>query len=146
LELSIDGTHFCLLFTVVRDHSGDPKRRAPDDHCPCHRAHSQCPRCGISSPRIHSYDTRRPYDLPMGEDAVRLFLRARGCRCLNAACPTQTFAQRLPQVVPPAAQRTVRWTMVLRRLGPALGGEAGARLSAKLHVPTSLDTLLRLVR
>jgi transposase len=40
----------------------------------------------------------------------------------------------------------MRLTIALQQLGLALGGEAGARLGAKLYVPTSPDTLLRLVR
>jgi transposase len=105
-----------------------------------------CPRCGISSQRIHSYYTRRPRDLPLWDDVVRLVLRVRRFRCLNATCTTQTFAERLPELVRPAAQRTVRLTMALQQLGLALGGEAGARLGLKIHMPTSPDTLLRLVR
>jgi len=107
---------------------------------------ASCPRCGISSRRIHSYYTRRPRDLPLWEYAVRLVLRVRRFRCLSATCTVQTFAERLPQVVRPAAQRTVRLAMVLQQLGLALGGEAGARLGATLHMATSPDTLLRLVR
>jgi transposase len=49
-------------------------------------------------------------------------------------------------LVLPRAQRTVRLTTTLQHLGLALGGEAGARLSAKLQLSTSPDTLLRLVR
>jgi hypothetical protein len=77
---------------------------------------------------------------------VCLVLHVRRCRCLHTACPAHTFAERLPQVVRPAAQRTVRLTAVLQPLGLALGGEAGARWGAALHVPTSPDTLLRLIR
>jgi transposase len=107
---------------------------------------ASCPRCGKSSQRIHSYYTRRPRDLPLWDYAVRLVLHVRRFRCLNATCTAQTFAERLPQVVQPAAQCTMRLTIALQQLGLALGGEAGARLGAKLHVPTSPDTLLRLVR
>jgi transposase len=107
---------------------------------------ASCPRCGESSQRIHSSYTRHPHDLPLWDDTVCLVLHVRRFRCLNAACPAQTFAERLPQVVRPAAQRTVRLTTVLQQLGLALGGEAGARLGAVLHVPTSPDTLLRLIR
>jgi transposase len=69
---------------------------------------ARCPRCGSSSQRIHSYYTRRPRDLPLWDYAVRLVLHVRRFRCLNASCTAQTFAERLPQVVLPAAQRTVR--------------------------------------
>jgi transposase len=107
---------------------------------------ASCPRCGVSSRRIHSYYTRRPRDLPLWEYAVRLVLRVRRFRCLNATCTVQTFAERLPQVVRPAAQRTVRLTTALQHLGLALGGEAGARLGTTLSMATSPDTLLRLIR
>jgi transposase len=75
-----------------------------------------------------------------------LVLHLRRFRCLNATCTTQTFAERLPQLVRPAAQRSVRLTIISQPLGLALGGEAGARLGATRHVPTSPDTLLRLVQ
>lgn len=106
---------------------------------------ASCPRCGESSQRIHSYYTRRPRDLPLWEYTVRLVLHVRRFRCVNATCTTQTFTERLPQIVQPTAQRTVRLTTALQQLGLALGGEAGARLSATLHMSTSPDTLLRLV-
>src|SRR6266545_4914564 len=105
-----------------------------------------CPRCGTTSQRNHSYYTRNPRDLPIWDHPVCLVLRVRRVRCLNAACPMQTFAERLPHVVRPAAQRTVRLTTSLQSLGLALGGEAGARLGSKLRIPTSPDTLLRLIR
>lgn len=104
------------------------------------------PRSGIASQRIHRYYTRRPLDLPLWDCTVRLVLLGRRCRCLNAGCTAQTFAERVPPVVRPAAQRTVRLTTVLQHLGLALGGEAAARLGATLPVPTSPDTLLRLAR
>ncbi len=104
-----------------------------------------CPRCGISSQRIHSYYTRRPRDLPLWDEIVRLVLRVRRFRCLNATCTTQTFAERLPALVRPAAPRTVRLTMALQQLGLARGGEAGARLGTS-SMPTSPDPWLRLVR
>jgi transposase len=107
---------------------------------------ANCPRCGECSQRIHSYYTRRPRDLPQGDYAVRLILHVRRFRCLNPTCTAQTCAERVPQAVQPAVQRTMRLTIALQQLGLALGGEAGARLGAKLYVPTSPDTLLRLVR
>jgi len=89
---------------------------------------------------MHRDDTRRPRDLPRWEYAVRLVLRVRRFRGLNATCTVQTCAARLPQVVRPAAPRTVRLTPALPHLGLALGGEAGARLGVKPHVPASPDT------
>jgi zinc-finger of transposase IS204/IS1001/IS1096/IS1165 len=67
---------------------------------------ARCPRCGTSSQRIHSYYTRCPHDLPLWEYAVRLVLHVPRFRCLNASCTAQTFAEKLPRVVRPAAQLT----------------------------------------
>ena len=145
-EWSLDATHCCLVFTRMRDDGGDQSDSVLTITAHFTAPTASCPRCGVSSQRIHSYYTRRPRDLPLWDYTVRLVLHVRRFRCLHATCPTQTFAERLPQVVRPAAQRTVRLTTALQQLGLALGGEAGARLGAKLHVPTSPDTLLRLVR
>jgi transposase len=49
-------------------------------------------------------------------------------------------------VVAVSAQRTVRLTNLLHAFSIALSGEAGARLLAEIGVPSSADTLLRLVK
>jgi transposase len=116
----------CFLLTVA------PKART-----------AACPRCATRSSRIHSYYIRRPADLPMSGRVTRLLLHARRFRCVNAACPTVTFAERLPNLVLPAAQRTVRLNAALRDLALAFGGQAGARQSARSAMPASGDTLLR---
>ena len=41
---------------------------------------------------------------------------------------------------------THRLIAIVRAIGIALGGKAGARLAARLRLPTSPSTLLRLVR
>jgi transposase len=104
------------------------------------------PRGGIAPPRVHRDYTRRPRDLPLWDGAVRLVLHVRRCRCLHVTCTVQTFAERLPPVVRPTAQRPGRLPTGLPPLGLALGGEAGARRGATRHVPPSPDTLRRLVR
>jgi transposase len=105
-----------------------------------------CPYCQQASGRIHSYYSRSPRDLPLSEYAVRLRLYVRRFRCLNGACAHQTFAERLPTLVPVAARRTVRLTTALQQLGFALGGEAGARQTQQLRMSVSADTVLRIVR
>ena len=52
----------------------------------------------------------------------------------------------MPGLAAPYAHRTTRLRGVLTDLGLALGGAAGARLAAHLHLPTSDDMLLRYVR
>ena len=46
----------------------------------------------------------------------------------------------------PHARRTASQQAALRVLGCALGGQAGSRVAARLSLPASRDTLLRLVR
>ncbi|MDT8296422.1 ISL3 family transposase [Roseomonas mucosa] len=105
-----------------------------------------CPDCGVASRRVHSRYGRTLADLPWQGRPVTLAVHARRFRCLNSACARQTFAERLAEVAPAAARRTERLGGVQRCLGLALGGEAGARLAYRLAMPTSADTLLRVVR
>ncbi len=105
-----------------------------------------CPHCTTESTRVHSYYTRSPRDLPIAGFTVRLLLHVRRWRCRNAACSSSTFSEPLPDLVAPAAQRTLRLTTTLQGLGLALGGEAGARQSYRQAMATSPDTLLRLTR
>jgi transposase len=105
-----------------------------------------CPDCTQSSQRVQSYYTRKPRDLPIAELVVRLHLCVRRFRCLNPACRRRTFAERLPELLAPHAQRTNRLTFTLYHVGQALGGAAGARLLNHLAMPASDDTLLRILR
>lgn len=105
-----------------------------------------CPHCHQLSSRVHSYYLRVPRDLPISDVSVQLSLRVRRFRCLVPSCRQQTFAERLPDVVPVAARRTSRLTAALHMLAFTAGGEAGARASEVLHMPVSPDTLLRITR
>jgi transposase len=105
-----------------------------------------CPDCQQESQTVHSYYTRSPRELSCLGQPVQLELRVHRFRCRNAGCSRATFVERLPGFVPFRAQRTTRLTEVLRQLGLALGGEAGARLLVQLHLNSSADTLLRLIR
>jgi transposase len=107
---------------------------------------ARCARCAMESTHVHSYYTRTPRDLPIAGYTVRLRLHVRRWRCHNPACAARTFSEPLPDLLAPAAQRTLRLTTTLQSLGLALGGEAGARQSQRQAMPTSPDTLLRLIR
>ncbi len=107
---------------------------------------ARCPHCQHLSRRVHSYYARSPRDVPISDHAVQLRLHVWRFRCLVPHCPQQTFAERLPAVVPVAARRTVRLTAALHNLAFAIGGEAGARVAQRLHMPVSPDTLLRVIR
>jgi transposase len=105
-----------------------------------------CPRCAVSSSSVHSRYQRHLTDLPWGTRAVRIQLTVRKFRCRNWACGRRVFTERLPDLVAAYGRHTHRLATALRAIGLALGGNGGARLAARLRLPTSPSTLLRLVR
>ncbi len=114
------------------------------------RAHStalavSCPECGVISRSIHSYYWRQVKDLPISGQLTQLKVEVRRFRCLNKECSRRIFVERLG-CLPIHAQRTQRLTNALQAIAFGLGGEAGSRLAVQLQMPTSADTLLRLIR
>ena len=107
---------------------------------------SICPLCAVASGRVHSHYTRTLADLPWQGRRAAIQVRARRFRCATAGCPRRVFAERLPDVAQPRARRSARLGSIQRHIGFALGGEPGSRLAARLAMPVSGDTLLRLVR
>jgi transposase len=106
---------------------------------------AHCPSCGQASTRVHAQYQRRLQDLPWQGRPATLLVRARRFLCPNLACPRRTSAEHLGLAAARSARRTERLGEVQRQLGLGLGGEAGARLAARLAMPLSPDTLLRLV-
>jgi transposase len=78
--------------------------------------------------------------------AVRLRLHLRRFFCHHPECQRLIFAECLPNVVAPDARRTLRLHDLLTLVGFAVGGEAGRKLVEGMHLSTSPDTLLRLIR
>jgi transposase len=105
-----------------------------------------CPLCGWRSGRVHSRYRRTLADLPWADVAVSVRVRVRKFFCDNDACPRRIFAERLAGIAQRSARRTDRQGEALTAIALALGGEGGARLAARLRMPTSPDTLLRLIR
>jgi transposase len=105
-----------------------------------------CPLCGRRARRVHSRYERTLADLPWGEYAATIRLKIRRLFCDNARCERRIFAERVPGVAAPRARKTTRLTGRLTAVGLALGGAAGARLSRRLGLTTSRNTLLRLIR
>jgi transposase len=106
----------------------------------------RCPLCGRRASCVHSRYERTLADLPWGEHAVMLRLRVRRLFCDNARCERRIFTERLPGIAAPWSRRTARLATRLTSVGLALGGAAGARLSHELGLPTTRNTLLRLIR
>lgn len=110
------------------------------------RATHYCPACRQPSSRIHSHSFRMPRDLPVAEQRVRLRLQVRRFFCLMPDCPQRTFTEQVPELLPPRAHRTARFTRSVRVLALALGGRPAARTAARLHLSTSRSTCVRVLR
>src|SRR5215813_10536140 len=107
---------------------------------------ARCPSCRQTTRRVHSRYARCLGDVPWQGRTVQLRLCVRRFVCEQSGCPQRIFCERLASVAGAYARKTQRLTTALTELGNALGGEAGARLAQHLGMPTSPDTLLRLVR
>jgi transposase len=105
-----------------------------------------CPSCKNLTTRVHSYYTRHPADLPISASHVYLHLRVRRFRCSNINCCKQTFSEPCADWLLPYARRTTRLARPQQGVAMAVGARAGARLLTHLYMPTSHDTLLRLMR
>lgn len=105
-----------------------------------------CPACSHLSFRQHGRYQRSLKAEPCLRVPISLRLEVRRFKCVNALCARVTFAERIDALAPPKHRRTVGLSVAWRSIGQALGGAAGARLSAQLGMPTSRDTLIRQVR
>jgi len=104
------------------------------------------PSCGTTSSRGQSRYSRTLRDLPASGHAVTLIIEVRRFFCKKSTCPRKIFAQQLPELCRPHAQRTKRLQEALCRLGLAVGGQAGADVASEHGISGSRDTILRLVR
>jgi transposase len=107
---------------------------------------ASCPSCGTQSSQIQSRYTRTLRDLPSGGRPIRLLMQVRRFFCKQRACAQKIFAERLPTLCRPHAQRTNALQAALCQLGLRVGGQAGADVGSDLGISGSRDTILRLVR
>ena len=94
-----------------------------------------CPGCGVASRRVHSRYRRQLADTASGCQEVLIHLDARRFFCGNGACAKATFAEQVPGLTTRYGRRTCGLQVVLAAVGLALGGRAGARLTARLACP-----------
>jgi transposase len=107
---------------------------------------ASCPKCGTRSTRVQSRYTRRLHDLPSSGRPVCLILHVRRFVCTKSTCAQKIFAERLPELCRPHAQRTIQLQQALCQLGLPSGGQAGADIGSEQGLSGSRDTILRLVR
>ena len=105
-----------------------------------------CPECTHPSTRMRGRYTRILADLPCQGRVVRVRLEVRRFVCRTRGCPRTTFAEGFPRLTRAYARRTLRQAEALTEVAFAEGGKAGAKLAKRLAMPTSRDTLLRLIR
>lgn len=105
-----------------------------------------CPQCRSHSSVVQGRYRRTLRDRPFLGLPVRLLVTARKFICRRTDCPRRVFCERLPELTAPHARTTGELADMHRHLGLALGGEGGARLAARLSMPTSSDTVLRRVK
>jgi transposase len=110
------------------------------------RSTAYCPVCQQPSTRMHSRYVRSLADLPWSGLRVRLRWHTRRFFCSSPTCSRRIFTERLPKTAARYARRSTRLNEALQSIGLALGGEAGARLAARLGMAVSGDTLLRRIR
>src|SRR5262245_26203683 len=129
----------CLTEVIVEDHSAQVQLTAIAPT-------ALCPDRAMPSSSVHSHYQRRLADLPWGSLAVRMQLLVRQFVCRHLPGARRLCTERLPAFAAPYARKTMRLVNALQAIGIALGGQAGARLAARLRLPTSASNLLRLVR
>ncbi len=106
-------------------------------------AQAVCPICGHASSWVHSRYWRTLKDLPWQDRAVTWRVQVRRFRC--SRCPGRVFVERIPGLMRLKARRTMRVAEAQAEIGLVLGGEARARLSRRLSMAVSGDTILRLI-
>lgn len=105
-----------------------------------------CPLCSSDSGRVHSQYGRTLIDLPCQGARVRIHLWTRRFYCRRRDCRRKIFSERFPHLTVPYGRQTDRQRKVLKRIGYALGGEAGFRLASQLAIDGSADTILRVLK
>jgi hypothetical protein len=78
-------------------------------------------------------------DLPSIGRPISLILHVRRFFCKKSTCAQKIFAERLPSLCHPHAQRTKRLQEALCQLGLRVGGQAGADVGSELGISGSRE-------
>jgi transposase len=104
---------------------------------------SLCPVCGSAATRIHSRYQRRLNDLPSTGQPIHILLAVRKFFCDEPTCPRKIFTERLAPFVAPWARVTARLFQLVQIIGLATGGRLGVRVTDRLGIQASRQTILR---
>jgi transposase len=102
-----------------------------------------CPLCRRAARRVHSWYTRHVADLPCAGQSIRLLIQIRKYFCEESTCPRKIFAERLTPFIEPFARVTKRLCQIVQIIGLATGGRLGVRVTDRLGIQTSRQTILR---
>lgn len=102
-----------------------------------------CPQCQQVSEKIHSRYQRILADLPLSGLAVRLICHVKKFFCSNKDCSQQIFVERLTEVAEVFARRTKRLDKIICSLAFYVGGRLGSKVTEKLSIGVSRQTLIR---
>ena len=102
-----------------------------------------CPLCGTAALRVHSRYCRTVADLPCSGQQVRLLVLMRRCFCDAPTCTRKIFAERLMPFVESWARVTARLYQIVQVIGLATGGRLGVRVTERLGIKTTRQTILR---
>ena len=105
--------------------------------------HPCCPLCGEPSRRVHSSYLRQVADLPCSGQQVRLVLHVRKYFCEIMTCVRKIFAERITSFVAPWVPVTQRLFQIVQVIGLATGGRLGVRVTDRLGIQTTRQTILR---
>jgi transposase len=107
------------------------------------QVHPCCPLCSTQATRAHSHYTRQMADLPSSGQQVRLRVLVRKYFCDVPNCTRKIFAERLTPFVEPWARVTRRLYQIVQVIGLATGGRLGVRVTDRLGIETTRQTILR---
>jgi transposase len=105
-----------------------------------------CPDCGAVSGRVHGGYRRRLADLAAAGQEVVIDLLVRRFLCPAKECGRRTFVEQVDGLTERFARRTPLLRHSLEKIALALAGRPGARMATHLSIPTSANSLLRMVR
>lgn len=105
--------------------------------------HPCCPLCSTPATRVHGHYTRQMADLPCSGQQVRLLVLVRKYFCDVPTCVRKIFAERLTPFAEPWARVTRRLYQIVQIIGLATGGRLGVRVTDRLGIETTRQTILR---